>query len=331
VVDDLKTGIAQLRDRARAGDARALTTLGRRLLVGDGVAPAPQEGMACIHRAAAAGDGEATSQLALFAAWGIFRRRNIAEGLDLLRRAAELGWAPAQRELRFLARRDPADRQADWGELRRCVDIATWAQPPAVRVVSESPSIRVCEGFASAGECEWLIALARHGLKRAMIYRRDAAGYVPSDTRTNTEADYLIGNSDIVLKLIEARIGKAVGVETRYFEVAKLLHYEPGQQFRPHCDFQEPTTPALREEVELRGQRVATVLVYLNDDYGGGETDFPRTGFRFKGARGDALLFSNVRPDGSLDYDTLHAGLPPTSGMKWVLSQWIRNKPVSAE
>jgi prolyl 4-hydroxylase len=94
-------------------------------------------------------------------------------------------------------------------------------------------------------------------------------------------------------------------------------------------DFQEPATPALRQEIERYGQRVATLLVYLNDDYAGGETDFPRIPLRYKGARGDALLFANVQPSGALDYDTLHAGLSPTRGVKWVLSQWVRNKPIS--
>ena len=63
--------------------------------------------------------------------------------------------------------------------------------------------------------------------------------------------------------------------------------------------------------------------------YEGGETDFPRISFRFKGKRGDALLFSNTDPAGAPDYDTVHAGLPPTSGEKWLLSQWIRSRPMT--
>ena len=60
----------------------------------------------------------------------------------------------------------------------------------------------------------------------------------------------------------------------------------------------------------------------------GGETEFPLVGFRHKGRKGDALFFWNVQTDGSLDRQTLHAGLPPTTGEKWLLSQWVRNKPV---
>jgi hypothetical protein len=319
------TDITALRASARAGDIRALTSLGKRLLMGDGVAPSPKEGLDCLESASGRGDGEATAQLALLAAWGVLQPRNLTVALDRLQRAAEFGWEPAQRELRFLAR----GGGNDWATLRGQVDVTAWSTPPAVRVLRDAPSIRTCEGFASPVECAWLIELARKGLRRAQIYRKDAEGHEHSHTRTNTESDYTIGNADIVLALMRARLAAAAGIESRYFEVAKLLHYEPGQQFEAHCDFQEPATPALRQEIERYGQRVATLLVYLNDDYAGGETDFPRIGLRYKGARGDALLFANVQPSGALDYDTLHAGLPPTSGVKWVLSQWVRDKPIS--
>jgi len=317
--------LATLRERARAGDARALTSLGWRLLTGEGVRQSAQEGISYIEAAATRGDAEATAHLALFDAWGVLRPRNVGSALERLQQAAERGWAPSQRELRFLAREDGDD----WAALRKRIDVARWTTPPPVRALSEAPRIRVCEGFATPAECAWLIDLARGGLRRALIYRKDAAGHVASDTRTNTDSDYTIDRVDVVLNLLRDRLSAALGVAARYFEVAKLLHYEPGQQFSAHCDFQEPTTAALKQEVELHGQRVATALVYLNDDYEGGETEFPRIGLRFRGACGDALLFDNVRPSGALDYDTLHTGLPPTRGEKWLFSQWVRGRPVS--
>jgi len=319
-----KVATETLRELARRGDPRALMKLGKRLLLGIGVAPSPQEGYACIAEAAARGDGEATAQLALCAAWGVLRPHSWPDALDYLQRAAELGWARAQRELQFLAQ----GSGTDWQGLRRSVDIAARTTPRPARALSHSPRIRAIDGFATAAECAWLIDLAQGSLRRAQIYRKDAEGFTEAGTRTNSEADYTFGNADLVLRLVIERIASAAGVSPRLFEVAKLLHYEPGQQFAPHCDFQEPTTPALASEVEKRGQRVATVLVYLNDDYDGGETEFPRIGLRHRAATGDALLFHNVQPAGALDYDTLHAGLAPTRGVKWVLSQWIRDRPV---
>jgi prolyl 4-hydroxylase len=317
--------INALRESARAGDPGALTALGKRLLTGEGVRQAPQEAVACLSKAAALGSGEATAQLALFAGWGVLRSRNLDDALDQLQRAAELGWAPSQRELQFLAR----GTGTDWRALRQQVKIAEWTKAPAIRIVSKAPKICVIHGFASGTECDWLIERGRHNLKRAMVYRRDAAGHSAVETRTNTEADFTVVNADLVLSLVRERIAAAIGVATPFFEVTKLLHYEPGQHFALHADFLEPSTPALAREVEQHGQRVMSFLTYLNDDYEGGETDFPRIGYRYKGRRGDALLFANVDASGAPDYNTVHAGLPPASGVKWLLSQWVRERALS--
>ncbi|MCW5572305.1 MAG: 2OG-Fe(II) oxygenase [Steroidobacteraceae bacterium] len=305
-----------LRSRALAGDLDALAQLGRRLLLGEGVAAAPQEGLACLRSAAARGHAEAESQLALLAAFGVLQARSIPAALAHLRRAAALGREQARRELTLLSR----------GGID--VNVAALTTPPAVRPVTGSARIRVFERFATAGECAWLIDSARASLRRAQVYRRDEEGYTEADSRTNREADFVFDNASVVLSLVRERIAAAAGIAADHFEIAKLLHYEPGQQFAPHGDFQETTSPALAREVERRGQRIATFLVYLNDDYDGGETDFPRLGFRYKGARGDALLFFNVDAAGRPDYDTVHAGLPTTRGEKWLLSQWMRSKPV---
>lgn len=316
--------IGKLRERARAGDVAALTDLGKRLLTGDGVRAEPAQAVACLTDAADRGGGEATAHLALFAGWGVLRPRRLDEALDLLQRAAEREHVPAQRELRFLARADGSD----WLALRQRVDIGQWTRSPPARIVSESPRIGVVEGFASAAECDWLIERGRRNLQRAKVYRRDAPGHEEVGNRTNTEADFTIVNADLVLSLLRDRMAGCLGIGTRFFEMTKLLNYQPGQFFGLHADFQEPATPALAREIELHGQRVMTFLAYLNDDYEGGETDFPRIAFRYKGRRGDALFFVNADAAGVPDHRTAHAGLPPATGVKWLLSQWVRSRPV---
>ncbi|MGH8177423.1 MAG: 2OG-Fe(II) oxygenase [Steroidobacter sp.] len=310
---------------AQSGDPSALTALGKRLLVGEGLQAAPGTGADLLRKAASNGHAEAAAQLAICAAWGVAQTRNIEEALDHLEQAAGLGWLPAQRELQLLAR----NSGSDWSALRGRIAVATWTTPPAARIVSERPRVIVIEGFMSAAECDWLIERGRPSLRRAMVYR-DSAKPRTADTRTNSEAPFTLFNADIVLNLIRERMSSATRAPTTFFEVAKLLHYEPGQQFALHADFLQINTPELLREVAARGQRAATFLVYLNDDFEGGETDFPRIPFRFKGGRGDALLFSNIDPAGAPDYDTVHAGLPPTRGEKWLLSQWIRTRAVGA-
>jgi prolyl 4-hydroxylase len=316
--------IGALARRAGGGDASAMTALGKRMLTGDGIVADPGKALAHIEEAARRDEPEAVALLARFSAWGVMRPRSMTDALDGLARAAALGFEPAQRELRMLA----GGLGDDYGRLRRQVDPVSLTRAPGASAASESPSIRIAKGFASAAECRWLVERGRHGMRRAQVYRRDAPGYRDADSRTNSESDYTIWNADIVLALIRERMAASLGTESRYFEVTKLLRYEPGQRFSLHADYQEPSTPALAREIEQRGQRVATFLVYLNEDYDGGETDFPEAGFRFRGSSGDALWFMNVDARGEPDARSVHAGMPPTRGTKWLLSQWVRGRPV---
>lgn len=304
-------------------DAAALTALGKRLLIGDGVPMSVDKAIATLRDAAAQGGGEAAALLSVCAAWGVGDARNVDTALDHLARAAELGWNPALRELRLLAR----DSGTNPAALRRKIDIVSLRSPPSAGVVFEQPRIVVLEGFATPGECQWLISRAGTGLQRAKVYRDSSTAQV-AETRTNREMALTIFSADVALSLIRDRIAAASGVPVTHFEIAKLLHYSPGEQFALHADFIEAKTPELAHELATRGQRAATFLIYLNEGYEGGATQFPRLDWQYRGGRGDALLFSNVDANAEPDYDTVHAGMPPTSGEKWVLSQWIRNRPV---
>lgn len=310
------TDLALLRARADAGDAASMRALGKRLLVGEGVPAAPQDAIAMIG-AAAARDGEAAALMSVFAAWGVLQPRDFTAALRHLHSAAALGWAAAEPELRLLQRDGSS------------IDLDMLSRPPPPDFVSEAPRIAVFRNFATADECDWLIARGAPSLRRARVYQ-GSADLIADDARTNREADFTVFNADLAIALIRARMEAAIGAPSAHFEITKLLHYTPGQTFALHADFFETTTPALQQEIARRGQRVATLLVYLNESYEDGETDFPRINFRFKGAKGDALLFANVDADGAPDYRTLHAGLPPSSGEKWLLSQWIRSRPVVA-
>jgi hypothetical protein len=202
-------------------------------------------------------------------------------------------------------------RQLSVGRGATDIDVAGLATPPAMRAIAESPRIRVFERFATAAERNWLIECGRRSLRRALVYRRDAEGHQATDSRTNTEAEFTFGNASVLLALVRDRISAATG-----------------QQFALHGDFQETNTPALAAEVNRRGQHIATFLIYLNDEYEGGETVFPNVGLRHRGMRGDALLFFNVDAAGRPDYNSVHAGQPTVRGEKWVFSQWIRGRPV---
>ena len=49
-----------------------------------------------------------------------------------------------------------------------------------------------------------------------------------------------------------------------------------------------------------------------------------KTGLTVKGRKGDALVFRDIGRDGNFDPLAEHAGLPITSGTKYLASRWIR-------
>ncbi len=161
---------------------------------------------------------------------------------------------------------------------------------------------------------------------RAKVYDSIARQDITHDTRTNTAATFTLAEVGFVHLLVQARMAAACGVPMPNMEAATILHYEPGEQITNHFDFVDPQTPGYAEEVAKNGQRVVTFLAYLNDDYEGGETDFPDLGVGHKGRRGEGLFFVNAHPNGEPDTRTVHAGRPPARGEKWIVSQFIRSR-----
>ena len=312
-----------------------MTSLGARLLTGNAAPFAPQKGADWLALAAERGNAEACAQMAVLAGAGVCRPQRWDMALDYLQRAAERGSESAQAQLALLATDrphlppgdDPAFGGPDrWLRLRRAIDVDAWIAARPKESLSEAPRIRTIENFASAAVCDWLIERARGKLGRARTYDVETGEGIVGESRTNSETDFNIVESDLVLILLRARIAAATDLPPAVFELTKVLHYAVGQRFAPHFDFIDPATKGFAGELEARGQRLATFLVYLNDDYEGGETEFKAIGLRHRGRRGDALLFANVDLAGNPDRRTLHAGLPPTRGEKWVLSQWIRDR-----
>jgi prolyl 4-hydroxylase len=98
---------------------------------------------------------------------------------------------------------------------------------------------------------------------------------------------------------VQTRISRASRLPLVNMEGATVLHYDIGEEIENHYDFVEPSIPDYEQHIATRGERVMTFLVYLNDDYAGGETDFPTLGVTHKGRRGEGLFFRNALPDGT--------------------------------
>jgi hypothetical protein len=263
--------------------------------------------------------------MAVFAAAGFLRPQSWGDALDHLQHAAELGFAMAGDQLRLLAREaDPSARA--WALLRAAVDVDGWIGPHGRRtVICEDPKIRTVQGFAGPEVCAWLIRRAQPALTRARIYGQDDAKARVNPERTNRETAFNLVGLDVVMLMLRARMGAVMSLPPQAMEPMTVLNYAPGEEFLRHFDFLDPDAPGFSEEIAGSGQRIATFLLYLNDDFEGGETEFPLLGIRHRGQLGDALYFANIDADRAPHRKTLHAGLPPTRGEKWLMSQWVRD------
>lgn len=214
----------------------------------------------------------------------------------------------------------------DWKRVRARCDIARHLSAPRSRLRFESPRIETFEGLIPETFCDYVIGLAAPLLARATVNDVDRGDSV-HDMRTNSDMSFSAMNSDVLLQLINQRLALATGLPLSQQETTTVLRYRPGETYREHFDFIDPGVPKFRAELAERGQRVATALVYLSTGYEGGETDFPLLHWRYRGNIGDALAFRNVAYSGEPERRSLHAGLPPVRGEKWLLSKWLRDRP----
>lgn len=194
---------------------------------------------------------------------------------------------------------------------------------PEPKAVSDRPHIRRFDKLLTVEECEYLVGASARLLVPATVIERATGQGKQSRLRTNSVAALWPVQQDMVVHAIDLRLSKAAGMPFANGEMINILMYKPGEEYRPHCDFFAPELAAR----DPSGQRVRTLLVWLNTDFGGGETQFIDADLKLKGEAGDAILFDNCdAATGAPDRSTLHAGLPVTSGQKWLVSKWFREK-----
>jgi hypothetical protein len=304
-------------------EGREAGELGARLLVGRGVAQDPARGVALLREAVTMGDGEAAAVLATLTAGGAWTAQSWPGAIDLLEQASALGSRRAEDQLILLSGGDPAT-----GRRAGPVHLAPWFEPPGRRVLCDRPRVRASDAFVSPLICDWMVRQTHGRLRPALMYHGDIKKAVEDPHRSCGDLEFDIAMSDVILILIRERIARATGVPTICMEPPRALHYSVGQEIRPHYD-------RLNDGVGdyggrgYQGDRIVTFLLYLNDGYEGGELDFPKIDQRFRGVKGDAIYFAHTDESGKPEPLSLHAGRPIIRGEKYLLSQWIHDRPIA--
>jgi prolyl 4-hydroxylase len=281
-------------------EPNAAMDMAERLLLGIDTEPNQKAAYKMIQQAARLGHPDGRRAWVYLTNAGIGRKADAKAARDML---AELA-----KEDRFAA------LQLAFIDHLSCENRLAEIEP---KIVSHDPYIALFPQLFSPAECRYLAVLGTPWLEKAGIL--DLAGEGRMDETIRDAHSCAIPNlaEDLIVQAINRCIARATGTEAGWGEPLNILKYTPGQQYRPHHDGTGSDNVSVR---------TLTALIWLNDQFEGGETDFPKINVRVRGGVGDMLVFKNVRDDGSFDERMIHAGLPVTEGVKWMASRWIRTE-----
>ena len=188
-----------------------------------------------------------------------------------------------------------------------------------------APRVVLFADLLAAEECEELISISRGKLERSNVVDRRTGRYERHPDRTS-EGTYFRRAENELITRIEARIAALTQCPIERGEPIQILHYGPGTEYKPHFDYFDPADPGNRQVLAIGGQRVGTLIMYLNNVQAGGSTVFPEIGLDVLPRRGNAVFFAYSDEAGRLDARTLHGGSPVGSGEKWIATKWMRQR-----
>jgi prolyl 4-hydroxylase len=184
-----------------------------------------------------------------------------------------------------------------------------------------APRVVVFGDLLSAEECGELIELARARLVRSETVETKTGASAVNEARTSDGMFFEPGEFPVCARL-ESRIAALLDWPLENGEGLQILRYGPGAEYKPHYDYFDPAEPGTPTILKRGGQRVGSLVCYLNTPEAGGATVFPDAGLDVAPVRGNAVFFSYDRAHPSTR--TLHGGAPVTAGEKWVATKWMR-------
>lgn len=185
------------------------------------------------------------------------------------------------------------------------------------------PRVYTIDNFLSSAECKHMIAIGQGaGMTRAFVSGEKEG--VLSDGRTN-DLCWVDHRRDPGTTRIAENVAALVGLPLSHAERFQLIRYDVGTEYKGHFDSFDPRTDGGKRNLENGGQRVITVLGYLNTVPKGGGTDFPKLDFKVPAEQGKLVVFHNCKPGTDIRHPkSLHAGLPVEAGEKWAFNLWFR-------
>jgi len=224
-----------------------------------------------------------------------------------------------------LAKAAPQTYQYDDPPVARGNVIRAHDRDVRVLMRCERPQVIVFGDVLSPDECAEMIERSRHRLKRSTTVNPDTGKEDVIRNRTSEGIWYQRGE-DAFIERMDRRIASLMNWPVENGEGLQILHYGTTGEYRPHFDYFPPDQPGSAVHTAQGGQRVATLVIYLNDVSDGGETIFPEAGMSVAARQGGAVYFRYMNGQRQLDPLTLHGGAPVLGGDKWIMTKWMRER-----
>ena len=181
------------------------------------------------------------------------------------------------------------------------------------------------DNFISDELCDKIIELAKPLIRRSTVLDENQ----PLDNQRTSSNTFLNPNlnKNKDVQIIDKKINELLGIPIEFYEELQVANYKPGQLYNPHYDACKKNDDYCKEVFNKLGgnNRYATFIIYLNDDFKGGETEFPKKNIDVKPKKGKAVLFFDLNDDYTdVRENSFHGGKPPITGEKWMCNKWIR-------
>lgn len=186
------------------------------------------------------------------------------------------------------------------------------------------PRVVMVDNFISNTECEELVNLAEPKINRSLVVDRENVGKSKLDSVRTSSGMFFAKRENALITELENRIANFTNWSVENQESFQILNYKPGEEYKPHNDYFDENTEAGRVITKRGGQRVGTVILYLNNCPEGGGTIFPESGLELKPIKGCAVFFGY--PTHNKASKTLHGGSPVITGEKWIAVKWLRQR-----
>jgi prolyl 4-hydroxylase len=176
--------------------------------------------------------------------------------------------------------------------------------------------------FLTNEECDKIIELSKGNMFSSKVYSQNEDLY---DNKIRISQQTWLNDNDSFIKDLSNKIKSYTNTNNNYLEELQVVNYKPGGFYKPHYDACVGNKTTC-ERMNKEGPRYLTVLIYLNDNFEGGETIFPKINKSVKPEKGKAVIFQNVDDNGAIINQALHGGEPVKNGEKWIANKWIHLK-----